>query len=702
VARVQWQSEVFKTAFARGQPQGPPSPASVAKLVGAAATNGLSSAELSDFRRLLTGGGATQLPPESAQALRGLLESVGALPNTLGFIAGRTRRPEAPAKPGDVVAGPAIPVNASTVRARERTLRALFAKAPTDRAAMAATPFPSSTKGRLDWAIAQEPTGDKFTDPLWNVGTNDSSAAWAAYVQGVVEADAQGFALDDHIDEQVEAARAMALQSLLTAKDFEDAPRKPFPTIFSEQLKWAAALNIAAWDPDRLPSVTANPGARALVHLVRGVLAKAAQVEDATPVVSERKTFKVDTDTRVYAVHTPAGPRPKGGWPTVVFFHGSYGGYAPEQTGEYQALNAIADRRGYQVLYLVGLPQDRSDAHTGRGMLNWDPVGAGPGGANDRFVFQLLRKLVRDGDVDKTRTFITGHSQGGFYVSDLIAAHPAAFAGAAIFGAGAGSVAQQKSYATLSRSTPLLLHVGANDIHTESGLALAARLQQEGYRDFSYEHPAGRGHEIIPADYEHMFDLFQSIPPFEDSQLGILDGKTDGNPGTGPGLPSKTPFRPVLDLRDLPPEVSADPQAVLTLRSLAANPYLQLDGDTNTLSVEEWKLALYYLHTFSPQMQSAITALRNYFVTSPPPTQNVVDLSRAGVWTGLGPAGQAAAQFIAMNFALDLDGYPGIISEAELAAAEQNAAQLPPTVQQGLTVLRAALACAQYQLRVSR
>ena len=67
------------------------------------------------------------------------------------------------------------------------------------------------------------------------------------------------------------------------------------------------------------------------------------------PVLSARRTLVVGGDTRVYALHTPPGPKPAAGWPTVLFFHGSYGGYAPEQTDTYQTLNPIADQRGFQV-----------------------------------------------------------------------------------------------------------------------------------------------------------------------------------------------------------------------------------------------------------------------------------------------------------------------------------------------------------------
>jgi hypothetical protein len=90
-------------------------------------------------------------------------------------------------------------------------------------------------------------------------------------------------------------------------------------------------------------------------------------------------------------------------------------------------------------------------------------------------------------------------------------------------------------------------------------------------------------------------------------------------------------------------------------------------------------------------MQQAIAGLRAYFVVAPPPQGAVIDLTLlpGALWND--PDAAAAIQLITGEPTFDLDGYPGLISERELAAAEQYATQLGPAVQRGLPKLRALL-----------
>ena len=153
------------------------------------------------------------------------------------------------------------------------------------------------------------------------------------------------------------------------------AAKSTFDQKTSADPGYAKRLLGGVWDPDNNPNVVGNAKAQAVLHFVQGMAAfKAENGEYAVPVVSQRRTMNVDGVPHVYAVRTPPGPKPKAGWPTVVFFHGSFGGNAPEQQDAYQQANAVADAKGFQVLYPVGTPQDRADSNTGRGMLNWDPV----------------------------------------------------------------------------------------------------------------------------------------------------------------------------------------------------------------------------------------------------------------------------------------------------------------------------------------
>lgn len=661
-----------------------------------AARNSDTPAARADIARILDGLGPG-LEAHVATALRSFLASTpgsappGAVSGTSGVAAlraGRARGPEEPAKVGDFVRPPAIAWTPGQVVQALADFETRAAADPTLRVRTAAEPWPDTPDAQLEWALAYELLDNKLEDPLWHTATNDSSGAATAFVHGVVAAQRAGVDLAG-LDGRWAAAEQRFQQQLAADPSLlHDIAERPFPRAGTrdEQLAWAVAMQYA-WDPDQHPDVQSVPLASALVDLVGGLVARRANNTEQVPVVSERKTFDVDGDTRMYAVHTPPGPKPADGWPTVVFFHGSYGGHAPEQTAEYQALNDIAAARGYQVLYLVGTPQDRNDSRTGRGMLNWDPVGAGPGGRNDRFVHELLGELVSSGDVDKSRVIAAGHSQGGYYVGDLLAANPDVFAGAAVLGAGTGSVLG-KHGPRGERRTPTYLFVGADDIHKPGGDQLAALLQHGGYGSaLVYDSPQGRGHEVLPSDYERMFDVLG-----EKTHPGSPLGETDGRTLTGtdrPGTEPLTPvFRDAISVSAPPPEVAQQPWAWSLVANLAQNPWLNLDNNPDQFTVDEWKQALRYLHTWPPAMQQQIAGLRAFFVVAAPPRE-AIDLSTTAspIWADRHMA--EAANLIASDPTFDLDGYPGLLTRHEVEAAAQVRAHLTPGQAAGVDKLLA-------------
>lgn len=661
-------------------------------LLTAAKRAGANQRVRADVRDIVAAHGAS-LPAAERDALLAFVSrsSTSTTSTTTGGVAARASRtvgPEDPARVGDLVQAPKIAWSPSDV---VRGLDALNAKLATDpdlKARLRTQPWPSSSNAQLEWALAYELSDDKLSDPLWHTATNDSSAAAARYVHGVVAAKRAGLDLVK-IEERVTNAEAAFMQKLaLDPTLVSRVDQMPFPSSASpgsnEQLEWAVALQFA-WDPEKNPSVLSDPRARAALDLVAGVFALRANNRDQTPVISERKTFDVDGDARVYAVHTPPGPKPAGGWPTVVFFHGSYGGHAPEQQDSYQQMNAVADRQGFQVLYLVGTPQDRNDSHTGRGMLNWDPVGAGPGGRNDRFVHSLLAKLVNDGDVDKSRVIAAGHSQGGYYVSDLLAAYPDVFSGAAIFGAGAGSVMGALGPRG-ARETPTYMFVGKDDIHLASGDDLARTLRSNERGDeLVYDSPQGRGHEVLASDYERMFAVL-GARTHPSSPLGSTDGRTKTG-AEGGVVNSGNVFRTHIDINAPHPELARDMRAWQLTAQLAQNPWLNLDNDVTRFTVDEWKQALRYLHTWPAAMQTQIAALRAHFVVAPPPA-NAIDLSNTAspIWADRDMA--RAAWLLHAEPAFDLDGYPGLITSAEVDAALASASVLQPDQVRGLEKLR--------------
>lgn len=585
--------------------------------------------------------------------------------------------PEAPGKPGDIVQAPRVSASAGEVLAAKAKLDAKIARDPAALAKLRTAPFPRSASAQLEWALAR-PSLPNLQNPVWTLATNDSRAALVAFAQGVVSAASAGIPVDDSLE-----AKALNAGAGLGIGEIQTLQASPFPegAPLETQLKWALAMTYA-WDWTSNPAVTGNPRAQALVSLLNGVMAKSTTTTP-TVLASERKTLTVDGDTRVFAIHTPPGKPPANGWPTVMFFHGSFGGYAPEQNEEYQALNAIADARGFQVVYPVGLPQDRADAQTGRGMLNWDPVGAGPGGANDRFVHALIAKLTGDkgaAHADQSRIFAAGHSQGGFYTSDLVAAYPDVFAGATILGAGLGSIADGADLTKATRQTPTLLRVGTDDLHIGVGERLASRFSAFGDA-FRFDRMPARGHEVLGEDLNAMLEFFAAQPSFTGSKAGKLDGKT------GAAQPRPAVFRDALNLGALPPELRAQPNLVRALQALATNQYLSVDANAQTFTLAEWRLAQQYATTFPPAMQQSIEALRAFFVVAPPPA-NAMDLSHVPPELLASANATAALQALYQSPVLDLDGYPGFLSAEEVAASYDFKASFGPEVQQGIDQLR--------------
>ncbi len=586
--------------------------------------------------------------------------------------------PEAAGKPGDVVKAPRIDATPAEVLSAKQRLDAKVAKDPAVLARLRSAPYPRSEAAQLEWALAR-PSLPNLQNPVWTLATNDARAAMVAYVQGVVSASAAGVQPSAELEQLALAAQNVPFETITALQ------AQPFPAggTVEQQLQWAYAITIS-WDWTQNPSVTSDPLARGMVSFVNGAMAKAVSDKPVT-LSSERRTLTVDGDTRVFAIHTPPGKPPPGGWPTVMFFHGSYGGYAPEQTAEYQALNALAAAQGFQVVYPVGLPQDRADSQTGRGMLNWDPVGAGPKGANDRFVHELLKKLTAskgNDRADATRVFAAGHSQGGFYSSNLVAAYPDVFAGAAVLGAGLGSVAEGADLSA-GRKTPTLLRVGVDDIHLTVGDRLAARFQSAGFGDaFRFDRLPGRGHEVVPDDLTAMLDFFAAQPAFTASQAGKLDGNTS------PARPRPPVFRETLDLRNLPPALLAQPYLTRALQALAQNPYLNADQNPARFTLQEWRLAQQYRDTFPPAMQQAIEGLRPFFVVAPPPTQ-ALDLNAIPPKLQQSANAMAALQLLWQSPLLDLDGYPGLLTAEEVLAGVEYRDQLAPHVAAGLDELRA-------------
>lgn len=183
-----------------------------------------------------------------------------------------------------------------------------------------------------------------------------------------------------------------------------------------------------------------------------------------------------------------------------------------------------------------------------------------------------------------------------------------------------------------------------------------------------------------------VLDSDRPLPPTEANPPS--DGLPPGPWSVQASQENVQTFRPYLDLRNPSPSLQQDYRAMRTLSALAQNPYLNLDSDPGCFSLQEWQQALRYLPTWPPEMQKEIAGLRRHFVQVPPPTGVVLDLTTlpGALWSD--PDVLAAVGTLTEDPSFDLDGYPGLVSERELVAAEQAAPYLPPSVHRGLIKLR--------------
>jgi polyhydroxybutyrate depolymerase len=110
---------------------------------------------------------------------------------------------------------------------------------------------------------------------------------------------------------------------------------------------------------------------------------------------------------RTYHLHLPSGYNRNRSWPLVLAFHGGYG--SGKRLARNTGFNALADQEGFIVVYPDGINRHWND---GRGTANpnIDDVG---------FVRALIDRLVRYRNIDPSRIYATGISNGGQFTQRL-------------------------------------------------------------------------------------------------------------------------------------------------------------------------------------------------------------------------------------------------------------------------------------------
>jgi polyhydroxybutyrate depolymerase len=108
---------------------------------------------------------------------------------------------------------------------------------------------------------------------------------------------------------------------------------------------------------------------------------------------------------REYIIHLPPKYKKEESLPLVMVFHG--GGGNSRQIQRYMAMDAIADRENFIVVYPNGINRQWNDGRDFKESIS----------ANDdvQFINQLLDSMQKNYTVNSKRVFSTGISNGGFF-----------------------------------------------------------------------------------------------------------------------------------------------------------------------------------------------------------------------------------------------------------------------------------------------
>lgn len=273
---------------------------------------------------------------------------------------------------------------------------------------------------------------------------------------------------------------------------------------FDEKLEWSVDVHWLEWNALR-DHVSAEE--KLFIYASSAALLTKNHYENEVVLQLPREEIITSSgEQRVFSYKFFNGGEPK---PLVLFLHGSFGGFVPEQETSYVELANELSNRGYHVVLPVGSPQNRSDyKNTGMGMLNWDPVGTEKDGLNSKYILELIEHLKVTRNIDDAKIFLVGHSQGGFFISNLIAHYPGQFKAVAMLGAGGGSY--HKTLSSTAVKTPVMLLTGRDDPHLPYTQSYYDFLLSIGYdiSNLIFFTPEQRGHLLIPMYDANKIDSF--------------------------------------------------------------------------------------------------------------------------------------------------------------------------------------------------
>ena len=139
---------------------------------------------------------------------------------------------------------------------------------------------------------------------------------------------------------------------------------------------------------------------------------------------------------REYLLYVPSGDAPEGGFPLVVSMHGRLSNGSAQS--RWTEMNPIAEREGFIVAYPSAIGAD------------WDADTT-----SEDFVLEMVDDIKNEYEIDNTRVFAAGFSQGGWMAYGLATDHPGIFAAVAAAGSNQSRLP--------SRPIPVLHIHGTND-----------------------------------------------------------------------------------------------------------------------------------------------------------------------------------------------------------------------------------------------
>ncbi|MEU8585930.1 PHB depolymerase family esterase [Streptomyces sp. NPDC048664] len=236
----------------------------------------------------------------------------------------------------------------------------------------------------------------------------------------------------------------------MTHRDASSRRNLPFPA--RTALSWAAALALGLTAagcgsaPERPDPPSSPPSA-------------GGATRTGSAAADTRAQLRVDGGVRSYLLHRPGG-HDGGARPLVVAFHGR--GSSAQELREQTRLDAAADARGMLVAYPEGL---RKAWGAGSGATRQRP---NPD-ADVRFTTSLVAELVRSGQADPRRVYVTGFSNGGSMALRVAAQCPTLLAGAASV---SGELPTGRAAVTPTGALPVMVVYGEDDpVRPPAGLA---------------------------------------------------------------------------------------------------------------------------------------------------------------------------------------------------------------------------------------